>query len=66
MRRGLTDTLLSCYPDEEFIKKKNAYFANAKAKCEHDMTEYSQEQVFKEELLHTLTLLFEDAFQEYL
>ena len=48
------------------LEKKNAYFANAKAKCEHDAIEYSQEQVFNKEILHTLTLLFEDAFQEYL
>lgn len=66
MRRGLTDIRLSCYPDAEFIEKRNAYFANAKAKCEHDAIEYSQEQVFIEEILHTLTLLFEDAFREYL
>lgn len=66
MRRGLTDTRLSCYPDAELIENRKAYFAEAKAKCEHDVIEYSQEQVFQEEILHTLTLLFEDAFWEYL
>lgn len=66
MRRGLTETRLSCYPDAELIEKRKAYFAKAKAKCEHDVIEYSQEQVFQEEILHTLTLLFEDAFREYL
>lgn len=66
MRRGLTDTRLSCYPDAELIEKRNAYFARAKEKCERDVIKYSQEQVFQEEILHTLTLLFEGAFQEYL
>lgn len=66
MRRGLTDIHLSCYPDSELIEKRNAYFANAKAKSECNGIKYSEEQVFQEEILHTLTLLLEDAFQEYL
>lgn len=66
MRGGLTDTRLSCYPDAELVEKRNAYFANAKAKCARDATAYSEDQVFQDEILHTLTLLFEDAFREYL
>ena len=65
MRRGLTDVRLSCYPDEELVEKRNAYFADAKAKSERNGKEYLEEQVFQEEILHTLTLLFEKDFQEY-
>lgn len=66
MRRGLTDVRLSCYPDEELVEKRNVYFADAKAKSECDGKEYSEEQAFQKEILHTLTLLFERDFQEYL
>lgn len=66
MRRGLTDVRLSCYPDEELVEKRNAYFADAKAKSERNGKEYLEERVFQEEILHTLTLLFEKDFQEYL
>ena len=48
------------------MEKRNAYFADAKAKSERNGKEYLEEQVFQEEILHTLTLLFEKDFQEYL
>jgi len=66
MRRGLTDVRLSCYPDKELVEKRNAYFADAKARSERNGKEYSEEQAFQKEILHTLTLLFERDFQEYL
>lgn len=66
MRRGLTDIHLSCYPDSELVKKRNAYFASIREKNERENLKYSEERIFQNELLNTLTLLFEDAFQKYL
>lgn len=61
IQRGLTGFRLSCYPDPELIRERNDYFANAKeasARCHHD---FSEEQLFQDELLRTLSLLFEEA-----
>ena len=66
MSRGLSNIHLSCYPDSELIAKRNKYFANIKEKNRLKNREYSEDRVFQDELLNTLTLLFEDAFKEYL
>lgn len=66
MRRGLTDVHLSCYPDAEFIAKRKAYFERIREKNKLKNTEYSEDRIFQDELLNTLTLLFEDEFMEYL
>ena len=61
IQRGLTGFQLSCYPDPELIRERNDYFANAKevsARCHRD---FSEEQLFQDELLRTLSLLFEEA-----
>ncbi len=66
VRKGLTDSHLSCYPDSELIAQRNMYFAKIKERYKHKNIEYSEDKIFQDELLNTLTLLFEDAFKEYL
>ena len=66
IRKGLTDSHLSCYPDSELVAKKNAYFARVKEQYKSKNIECSEDRIFQDELLNTLTLLFEDAFKEYL
>lgn len=66
MRRGLTETRLSCYPDAHLLAERNAYFEQVKKRYEHENRVYSENDIFQEELQHTLTLLFEEAFREYL
>lgn len=64
IRRGLTVFHLSCYPDSELVVQRNAYFAKAKEDYERNNLEYSEERIFQDELLNTLTLLFEAEFKE--
>lgn len=66
MRRGLTNIHLSCYPDSELIAQRNAYFAKVKEPYKRKNIECSEDRIFQDELLNTLTLLFQDAFKEYL
>ena len=64
MRRGLTNLRLSCYPDSELVAQRDVYFTKAKEDYERNNLEYSEERIFQDELLNTLTLLFEDEFKE--
>lgn len=66
MRRGLTYLNLSCYPDDTLAAARNEYFEKVKQKLEEEHLEYSEERVFQDELLRTLTLVFEHDFKEYL
>lgn len=66
MRRGLTEVHLSCYPDAHLLAERNAYFEQAKKRYEHENRAFSENDLFQEELQHTLTLLFEETFREYL
>lgn len=66
VRKGLTEIHLSCYPDSELADQRDAYFARAKEQYKRKNIECSEDRIFQDELLNTLTLLFEDAFQEYL
>ncbi len=66
MRRGLTDVHLSCYPDAEMVAKRKAYFERIREKNKLKNIEYSEDRIFQDELLNTLTLLFENDFMEYL
>ena len=66
MRKGLSNIHLSCYPDSELVAQRDAYFARAKEQYKRKNIEYSEDRIFQDELLNTLILLFEDAFQEYL
>lgn len=63
---GLTNLKLSCYPDESTVKARKKYFADIKKRIESDNLRYSDERVFQNELLRTLTLVFEHDFKEYL
>lgn len=64
--RGLSDCKLSCYPDEELLKAKKDYFERMKTRIERDNLRYSEQRVFQNELLKTLTLVFENDLKEYL
>lgn len=48
------------------VAQRNAYFARVKEQYKRKNIEYSEDRIFQDELLNTLTLLFEDAFKEYL
>lgn len=63
---GLTDLHLACYPDDALVEKRNKYFAEAKKKIENGNFQYSEDRVFQNELLRTLTLVFENDFKGYL
>ena len=43
-----------------------SYFAAAKKKIEDGNLKYTEDRVFQNELLRTLTLVFENDFKEYL
>lgn len=64
--RGFHDLKLSCYPDEELTKERNLYVKNTKEKIRTHNLRYSPERVFQDELLRTLTLVFEHDLGEYL
>lgn len=66
MCRGLTDINLSCYPDIDLIYAKKVYFKQIKQANEDNNLRYSEEKIFQNELLQTLTLVFENDFKEYL
>ena len=66
MKQGLTFLKLSFYPDETLVAARNQYFEKAKKKMEDENLEYSEVKVFQDELLKTLTLVFEHDFKEYL
>lgn len=66
MRRGLTGIRLSCYPDDKMLAERNAYFEQIQNKYKRENRNYSEEKIFQDELHNTLTLLFEEAFREYL
>ena len=66
MRQGITEVKLSCYPDEALAAARNEYFEKVKKKMEDENLEYSEDKAFQEELLRTLTLVFEHDFKKYL
>lgn len=63
---GLTELKLACYPDETLVQARNRYFATAKKTIEDGNLQYSEDRVFQNELLRTLTLVFENDFNGYL
>lgn len=65
VRKGLTEIRLSCYPNPELAAQRDAYFTRVKEQYKRKKIESSEDRIFQDELLNTLTLLFEDAFQEY-
>lgn len=64
--RGLTNARLGCYPDEELIANRKAYFKSIEEKNNQANLRYSEKRIFQNELLHTLIILFERDFEEYL
>ena len=64
--RGLTEVKLSCYPDESLIEERKRYFAASKKKIEEGNLQYTEDRVFQDELLRTLTLVFEHDFKDFL
>ena len=66
MRRGLTGVRLACYPDDELLGERNDYFNRIKEECKQSGTEYSEDEVFQAELLHTMVLVFAEDFWQYL
>lgn len=63
---GFTEVKLACYPDATLIEARNRYFKTAKKKIEDGNLKYTEDRVFQNELLRTLTLVFENDFREYL
>lgn len=64
--RGLTDMKFVCYPDKELIENRKKYFAEINQKNEESNLKYSETRIFQNELLNTLTLVFQNDFKEYL
>ena len=64
--RGLTDMKFACYPDKELIENRKKYFAEINQKNEESNLKYSETRIFQNELLNTLTLVFQNDFKEYL
>lgn len=63
---GFTDLKLACYPNDTLVEARKRYFAEAKKKIEDGNLKYSEDRVFQNELLRTLTLVFENDFKRYL
>ena len=64
--RGLTDMKFVCYPDKELIENRKKYFAEINQKNEESNLKCSETRIFQNELLNTLTLVFQNDFKEYL
>ena len=66
MSWGWTDVKLACHPDDTLVEARQSYFAETSERIEDGNFRYSEERVFQNELLRTLTLVFENDFREYL
>lgn len=66
MCRGMSNIGLSCYPDQELVNERKEYFKRWKSKIEEGNLRYSEDRIFQNELLRTLTLVFENDFAKYL
>lgn len=66
MRRGLTGVSLSLYPDEKLIMDRKKYFQEIYKKNQANNLQYSEDRIFQNEMHHTLKLVFENDFKEYL
>lgn len=60
---GLCDAKLACYPDEKQMTDQEKYFSEIQKKNEDGNLGYSEERTFQNELLRTLTLVFEEDFE---
>ena len=57
---------LAIYPNDELIALKNQYFEHVNQQIEDRNLRYSEVKIFQNELLRTLTLVFEHDFKEVL
>lgn len=62
---GLNKYELALYPYEALAEKRKKYFAKRREKIEKENLRYSDERIFMDELLRTLTLVFEEDFKGY-
>ncbi len=62
IRMGLSNLRLSCYPDQKWMEQRKAYFAAARERLEDEGQAYSEDEVFQDELLRALTLVFQTDF----
>lgn len=63
--KAMAAGLLALYPDEALAEKRKKYFTKRREKIEKENLRYSDERIFMDELLRTLTLVFEEDFKEY-
>lgn len=63
MQRGLSPLKLSCYPDEEFCLERKKYFDEIHRYNEDNNLNCSKNKMFENEMLNTLTLVFEMDFK---
>lgn len=61
---GLTNLKLNCYPDKTLLEARRKYFKASKKKMEEENLEYTEDRVFQNELLRTLTLVFKRDFMD--
>lgn len=54
------------YPDQKMVEERKRYFHEIKAKNSGKDQQCSTEKIYQEELLRTLSILFEKTFQDYL
>lgn len=62
---GMSGYELALYPYEALAEKRKNYFAELEEKIEKGNLKYSEERIFMDELLRTLTMVFEEDFKEY-
>lgn len=62
IRMGLSNLRLSCYPDQKWVEHRKAYFEAARKRLEDEGKAYSEDEVFQDELLRALTLVFHVDF----
>lgn len=66
IQRGLTPFKLQTNLDEALIRDRNSYFDKYKKKCEMFDLDFSEEKLFQQELLNTLSLVFVKDFADIL
>lgn len=64
MRLGLSYVRLACYPDEELIAARKKYFEELDRRMEEDHVQYSDDRIFQDEVLRTLTLVFQHDLKD--
>lgn len=64
--RGFTEIKFSCYPDAALIQARKEYLEESKRMNDNNNFRYSEDRVFQNELHRTLTLVFENDFEDYL